>query len=194
MSKCSYFYITCCFNPQSTYQTYRLDQEEKIMPENHTQDLSSKEKRTVNMLLPPPILLLILMLGASIIHAIVGRGIRFHWFSFFLGCLVLGSGVLLIWKSIRLFQKHGTSVRPLEPTTALVQRWPYSLSRNPMYIGMGLLLFSVSLLLRSPAFFFSVILFFIILHFGVVLREERYLLSLYGKEYEEYMKKVKRWI
>ncbi len=63
-----------------------------------------------------------------------------------------------------------------------------------MNICMTIILTGFSVALKSPAFFMAAIVFVLIIHFGVVLREERYLLQTHPQEYSEYMRKVRRWL
>jgi protein-S-isoprenylcysteine O-methyltransferase Ste14 len=85
-------------------------------------------------------------------------------------------------------------VRPTSPTTAIVSEGPYRFSRNPMYLGMAGLLAGLGVLLGSPCFAAGLIVFLVVIHFGVVLREERYLESLHGETYRQYKRQVRRWV
>ena len=109
------------------------------------------------------------------------------------GVLFLASfsiGVVCFW----LFRRHGTSVEPFEPTTALVKSGPYRFSRNPLYVAQ-LLGFTGFAVLAGSLWLASFIpLVFLLLHYGAILPEERYLERKFGEEYRSYKAQVRRWL
>src|SRR5689334_8284879 len=56
------------------------------------------------------------------------------------GAVLVGDGFLLLAWASAMFSRAGTPRNPTKPTTALTFEGPYRLSRNPMYLGMGLIL------------------------------------------------------
>ena len=75
----------------------------------------------------------------------------------------------------------------------IVARGPFGLTRNPLYLALTTMLLVMALLANSGWFYLSVPLLFATLHFGVVLREERYLEGKFGDEYSSYKNRVRRW-
>ena len=154
----------------------------------------SDERRKVGMLVPPPILLL------ALIAACVGGQV--FWFGGFsysttrsvLGILMLLASLALIASCASLFRKAGTPFRPTSPATAIVRDGPYRISRNPLYLGMAGLLAGLGVLLGGPCFGAALVVFLIVVHFGVVLPEERYLESVQGEAYRQYKRQVRRWV
>jgi protein-S-isoprenylcysteine O-methyltransferase Ste14 len=63
-----------------------------------------------------------------------------------------------------------------------------------MYVGMVGLLLGFGLLAGSWLFGAAAIVFVLVVHFGVVLPEERYMESLHGEAYRQFMSKVRRWL
>ncbi|MCC6948798.1 MAG: isoprenylcysteine carboxylmethyltransferase family protein [Bradyrhizobiaceae bacterium] len=94
---------------------------------------------------------------------------------------------------IRGFMRAGTHVEPWKPATTLVAAGIYAHTRNPMYLalGLGTLAFAITnasdwtMVLLAPAA--------LVLHFGVVLREERYLEGKFGDAYRRYRAAVPRY-
>lgn len=76
----------------------------------------------------------------------------------------------------------------------LVAIGPYRYSRNPMYIGGGLLLLGFGLALRSPAVVLFVPAWWLLFHLLVVLHEEATLRNQFGADYDEYCRRTPRWI
>jgi len=76
----------------------------------------------------------------------------------------------------------------------LVIRGVYAHSRNPMYVGNFLIAVGVGIVYGSPWVYFAVIPFFAYVYLSIVVTEESYLRVKFGKAYEEYEKKVNRFI
>jgi protein-S-isoprenylcysteine O-methyltransferase Ste14 len=93
-----------------------------------------------------------------------------------------------------LFRRAGTSMVPMNPTTALVTSGPYRVTRNPMYVGM--LFLYVALAFAFGAIWALVFLpaVIVIIDRLVIAREEPYLERKFGQAYRDYKARVRRWI
>ena len=122
-------------------------------------------------------------------HPIVSSNARF-W----VGGVVLALGVFLAVWGRRVMEQAGTNVNPTQPTTALVVTGPFRLSRNPLYIALTLVY--VALALLADALWALVLLLpvLVVLHYGVVRREERYLEAKFGEAYRHYRARVRRYV
>jgi protein-S-isoprenylcysteine O-methyltransferase Ste14 len=95
---------------------------------------------------------------------------------------------------VRALRRQGTNIRPSQPTLSIATDGIYAWTRNPMYVG-GIAVsagIAVALglnwaLLLHP---FGIVL----LHRGVVLREERYLTRKFGDAYRPYQAAVRRYV
>ncbi len=154
----------------------------------------SNERRKVGMLVPPPILLLALIAACVGAHAFGLDGFTVSTPRSVLATLMLVASAALVASCARRFKKAGTPFRPISPATTIVRDGPYRISRNPMYLGMAGLLAGLGVLLGSPCFGAAVVVFLVVVHFGVVLPEERYLESLHGETYRQYKRQVRRWL
>ena len=92
------------------------------------------------------------------------------------------------------FKRAGTPVVPFETSTALVIRGWYRVTRNPMYLGLALVLAGVGVLQGSVGALLPLPVFIAILHFRFILGEERLLEELFGEEFRAYRLRVRRWI
>jgi protein-S-isoprenylcysteine O-methyltransferase Ste14 len=93
-----------------------------------------------------------------------------------------------------LFGRHGTGLLPGQPTTAIVQSGPYRLSRNPLYVGLLALYLGLALLMPT---FWGLVLFPAAVGltlWGSILPEERFLHDRFGADYDEYARRVRRWL
>lgn len=109
------------------------------------------------------------------------------------GVLLLAGVVLARWSFIAMRQ-HNTSADPRKPSTALLTSGPFALSRNPIYVAMTLLYSGGSLLLNLTGPFCVLPLVLLLMHFGVIRREESYLADLFGQPYQDYLIAVRRWL
>ena len=89
-----------------------------------------------------------------------------------------------------------TTVNPLKPakTTALVTSGVYRITRNPMYVGMLLLLMAWALFLAAPLAIAGPLLFFAWIDRFQIAPEERVLERLFGDDYAAYRQQVRRWL
>jgi protein-S-isoprenylcysteine O-methyltransferase Ste14 len=75
----------------------------------------------------------------------------------------------------------------------LITTGPYSISRNPLYIGTFLLVVGASLCFENPVMLVIGAFVFVPTHVAVVLMEERHLETIFGEEFRAYKKKVRRF-
>ena len=92
------------------------------------------------------------------------------------------------------FGKAGTPVTPWKEARRLVVSGPYRFSRNPDYIGQALLAGGLALLLGIPWALPALLPALLIVRYGVIAREERYLGRRFGEEYRQYCARGRRWL
>ena len=106
------------------------------------------EKPAYPKILPPTVLLaaVLLMLALNFLFPIT-QIVPGFWR--FLGILPLGLGLVISYAAEKQFHQAGTTVQPFKESSHLVTDGLYRFSRNPMYLGMALILVGVALLLGS---------------------------------------------
>lgn len=107
--------------------------------------------------------------------------------------LIVGGLAIETWAG-GLFRKAGTNVVPWSPSMALVFDGPYRFSRNPMYVGFTLVYLGLALGLQSPTAMALIVPCLVLMTWGVILREERYLTAKFGQAYLDYKDRVRRWL
>ncbi len=110
------------------------------------------------------------------------------------GITLIVIGVAMAVWGARAFAKAGTPVKPFETTTTLVTHGLYRFTRNPMYLGMVLVLLGTGFLLGSLTPLLVIPIFMWLINSVFIKAEEDVLEELFGDEYLEYKKKVGRWI
>lgn len=92
------------------------------------------------------------------------------------------------------FRRAGTNIEPYKPALVLVHDGPYRFTRNPMYLGLITLHLAITLLAGLDWGLILMPFFALTLHFGVVLREEAYLMGKFGQPYRDFLARTRRWI
>jgi protein-S-isoprenylcysteine O-methyltransferase Ste14 len=110
------------------------------------------------------------------------------------GALILAAGTAVFWWGMTTFARARTGIMLQRPASRLVTAGPYRWSRNPMYVGFVAMYLGFALIMNSiwPLALLPAVV--LVLEFVVIAREERYLRTVFGSEYEEYCRRVKRWI
>jgi protein-S-isoprenylcysteine O-methyltransferase Ste14 len=144
---------------------------------------------------PPILFLATIMLGASLQWLLplgVLAAIQPIW-RITAGAFLLAAGLLLPIAGRNALVRHGTNVSPLRPTTSLVTGGVFGWTRNPLYTGGTLIMAGLALIFALDWLMLLIVPSALILHFGVVLREEHYLEQKFKNEYRQYRARVSRY-
>jgi protein-S-isoprenylcysteine O-methyltransferase Ste14 len=154
----------------------------------------TEKKDHPGVIAPPPLIFLSgLFLGGLVAwfypFPILPKAVAIGLGSFLVvaGIAVIG----LIWQQMK---QAKTNIEPWKPTTAILDTGFYGISRNPIYLGMILIYLGITCLFNSIWFLAFLPLCLSAIHFGVILREEKYLEGKFGSDYLDYKKRVRRWI
>ncbi|MDW8260874.1 MAG: isoprenylcysteine carboxylmethyltransferase family protein [Gammaproteobacteria bacterium] len=106
------------------------------------------------------------------------------------------AGFALAVAGVRAFRRAGTTVHPMKPqeTTALVTSGVFRYTRNPMYLGVLLLLLAWSIALLSPWALVGPVGFLAYITRFQIVPEERELARKFGGDYDRYRAWVRRWL
>jgi protein-S-isoprenylcysteine O-methyltransferase Ste14 len=111
-----------------------------------------------------------------------------------LGLVIVGSGMYLVFQSVRLLISHNTTFEAGGNPSSLVTRRPYSYSRNPIYLGFLLIALGTATIFSSLSAFIAPIIFFLVVNTIIIPFEENRLQKNFGIEYERYKGSVRRWL
>jgi protein-S-isoprenylcysteine O-methyltransferase Ste14 len=110
------------------------------------------------------------------------------------GLLPLALGVALNLVAGKTFIRSGNRVRALEAPQKLVTSGVYRFSRNPMYLGMVLILAGIAFLLATLTPFIIVPVFAVVMDRVFIDAEETVLEERFGDRYRQYRQEVRRWL
>lgn len=147
-----------------------------------------------NVIVFPPLIPMTGFLAGVVAEQIVPAG---AWIPD--GLRVLGAVLLVVglagfaWMVITM-KRARTPIHNAKMPTTLVETGPFRWTRNPMYLfgstgyaGLALVLANVWSLALLPVVV-------VVIHFGVVLREEQFLARRFGDVYEQFRRRVPRWV
>jgi len=106
---------------------------------------------------------------------------------------IIAGIALAAWGRWR-FARAGTNVVPFAPSTALVADGPFQFTRNPMYLGMMLVLLGLVILTGSLSGILVVAAFLGLIRTRFVLPEEDHMTDHFGEAYQAYQQRVRRWL
>jgi protein-S-isoprenylcysteine O-methyltransferase Ste14 len=110
------------------------------------------------------------------------------------GILPVLFGISMAAISAGMFKSVGTGLEPFDDATVLVTGGFYRMTRNPMYMGMFLMLLGVAFLMGNLGALLPVPMFVLVIRNNFVLGEERFLEDAFGQQYLDYKSKVRRWV
>jgi protein-S-isoprenylcysteine O-methyltransferase Ste14 len=146
---------------------------------------------------PPFLFLACLVLGFALERLLPPLPLAFPEVTLF-GWTVGGGliliGIAIVAAGVRNFSRAATPVPSNQPVRALVTTGIHGWSRNPIYVGMLLLYAGIGMAARSSWVIVLAVPLVIILRYGVVAREERYLEQRFGDAYRDYKARVRRWL
>ena len=100
---------------------------------------------------------------------------------------------IMIWSAV-LFNKAGTAIKPFDESTHMVTEGMYQLTRNPMYLGMVVILLGIALLFGTLTPFIPIPIFIWLIQTIFISHEENTLEKTFGDKYREYKDRVRRWL
>ena len=148
----------------------------------------------MNNRIPPPIVTFICGLTIYYSKSFFNQFLNFSNNGISLFLLILG--LIVFISAVRSFRKQKTTVNPLEPKQAssLVTSGIFRFSRNPMYLGMLIILLSISFKFNLLGGMIISLLFFIFITKFQILPEEEAMNELFGDKFTKYSDTTRRWI
>jgi len=158
--------------------------------------MTDKSGDTPGVIIFPPLIPLSVLVVGIILNFVMPLDLLTH--VPLLGRIVVGIiafvvGLGMVMGANRLFRRIGTNVRPSEPALVLATTGIYTLTRNPMYVGGSIVLLGIAIGCALDWVLLLLVVSLPLVHFGIILREERYLERKFGDPYRRYKSKVPRY-
>jgi len=103
-------------------------------------------------------------------------------------------GVAFIILARREFARYGQPTDPGRPTSRIVTAGVFSISRNPLYLGVAFFVAGIALAVNLPWALVLLLPSLVACHYVLIAPEEKYLDAKFGEEYRAYVATVHRWI
>lgn len=145
----------------------------------------------------PPVIYVSATAAAMILHWLlplpwIGRPLSEILFA--VGWLASAAALALGIATARALARAKTTIRPDRGSEHLVTSGPFALSRNPIYLGLVLLMIGIGLITGIAWFLLLALVAGFVTQKLAVEREEKHLAARFGKKWRDYAKKVRRWI
>lgn len=148
------------------------------------------------MHIPPPVYMFLAIIGMHY----GGRFLPFLTFQFneqyLLAYALLLCGIFLLLMTVLRYIRHKTTVQPnkLDQMSSLVTDGVNRFSRNPMYLAMLLMIIGSGLYFGTFLVIIAAPIFVVIINKVQIEAEEEALETIFGQEYLDYKKRVRRWM
>jgi len=144
--------------------------------------------------IPPPLVVLILVISTffsskkiDLIHIPLQS---------LISIFILSIGILILLNPVLKFKKSKTTINPIKfnKVNKLVTSGIYKYSRNPMYLGLLMIVISSSIFYLNIFSILTPLFFYLWINRFQIKREEVFLTEKFGEDYLSYKKKTRRWI
>jgi len=123
-------------------------------------------------------------------------GVQSTSFLTMLAVLLVFAGLGIGFTAVLQFRKAQTTINPVNPesSSSLVATGIFSKTRNPMYLGVLLILTAWAIYLANPFTVIGLVVFVLYITRFQIIPEERVLTGIFGKDFKDYCSRVRRWI
>jgi len=159
-------------------------------------NIQSDTSKGPGVYIPPPLFYVLIFviavfvqkkipIGDTVLHTVIIKT---------LGIILFIIALFFLFRSLRQFFLTKNTVIVFKPATSLQTTGIYAITRNPMYVGLAIVYLGATIFIGN---WWNIILFpilILIVQEYIIKREESYLAIEFGHEYENYKKKVRRWL
>ena len=111
-----------------------------------------------------------------------------------IGFLIVGLALVNFFYTYVTFSNNNEEIHPKTVTTQIFTGGTFKFSRNPVYLSFVMMLLGCGITFNSLWYIYFSIINIILLQYGIIVPEEKYLEKEFGKDYLDYKKSVRRWL
>ena len=143
--------------------------------------------------IPPPIVTLIFIFLIGFSNRLI-EPFSFEYQTL-LGVMIIICGLSVLISAARVFKQLETTINPMQPSQAskLAIIGPFKYTRNPMYLGMSIMLIGFGLFFGAKLTVCLVVMFVLYITFFQIIPEERAMEEKFT-DWKDYCSKVRRWL
>jgi protein-S-isoprenylcysteine O-methyltransferase Ste14 len=143
---------------------------------------------------PPALAIVIAVLMWLLARATPSLNFDLPWHNW-LAVVLVSAGLITALSGVATFRRAKTTLNPTKPgASSLVTSGVYTISRNPMYLGLLIQLLGWAVFLSNPLAFLLLPVHVLYLNRFQIAPEERVLTSLFGPTYVAYQARARRWL
>lgn len=152
------------------------------------------QRERPGIIAPPPLLYAVALVVVIVLQWMWPLSIAAHAVTTWAGVAVFALGLAFnLWGAWSM-KRARTPINPYRPAEVVVTSGAFRLSRNPLYVGLDLALLGLALVLNSLWGLPVLLVLLAVMHYGVILPEERYLEGKFGEPYRQYRVAVRRYL
>lgn len=142
----------------------------------------------------PPVYFLLAIAFMLALHFVLPVWKWLHWPWNLIGIVPITAGLAIVLIADHQFKTHGTTVKPFHPSSRLVTDGMFHYTRNPMYLGMVIILLGIGICLSSITPLIVVPVFICVITVKFIRAEEQSLEQQFVQAYTGYRSRVRQWI
>ncbi len=142
----------------------------------------------------PPRIAQAMVVIATAVHFVVPEQWQPIFGNIWLGGVLATAGFAIMMLAWGLFRQGGVAICPTEPTSLLIENGIYRFTRNPMYLGIVMMMLGLAVAVGTLPFYIATLAYFLVIEFVFCPFEEVKLESTFGDAFSKYRRRVRRWI
>jgi protein-S-isoprenylcysteine O-methyltransferase Ste14 len=146
------------------------------------------------VLAPAPVFFIVAIVVGFVLERFVPTSLLAFPYALAVGLFLIIVSVAFVLAAVVPLSRARTTFDARKPTTSIVTTGAFKFSRNPTYVSLALLQLGLAFVFQSVWLIVTGVVAVAFTHWGVVLREERYLEGKFGEEYRRYAMRVRRWL
>lgn len=152
------------------------------------------KKDSAGVYIPPPLIYVAVFFLSILIQSFFPLDYSWLRSNYWLGWILIGLFLLFAFPAIYRFIVSKTTITTILPVKNLQTSGIYSISRNPMYLGLLCLYSGIAVFKGNWWTFILLPLVILIVQQYIIRREEKYLQRQFGNLYASYCQKTRRWL